>query len=250
MQKNLLVIAVAVVVAVALSQATAFKLPLSGRSQLPKSSISIFSSLNYGRGAEIWPECNENPVQLKDSFPNGIIPESAGEALMIPIIFNDPPSRNPFQKIFSRAEGDSTVDVTPTVISALLLARGLVGPMDIIVVTAITGYWTILLRVSQSTRLDGKTPTLPALPPQGHVPALVLNPLGNSFTNSEIYDQWLKTSVVLSLLLPIGLIIKQLTRKQFPAARLFARPLFFLCCQAMSESVARKATVSLFLTCF
>lgn len=250
MQIPFLVIAVAVIAAVALSQATAFKLPFSFRSQLPESTLSIFSSLNYGRGAEIWPECNESPVQLKDSFPNGIIPESAGEALMTPINTNDPTSRNPFQKILSRLEGDSTFDVTPTVISAALLVRGLVSPMDIIVVTAITGYWTILLRLSQSTRLDGKTPTLPALPPHGHVPTLVSNPLGNPFTNSEMYDQWLKTSVVLSLVLPIGLIMNQLTRKQFPAARLFARPLFYLCCQAISESVARKAMVSLVQECF
>ena len=31
----------------------------------------------YGRGAEIWPESNDDSVQLSDSFPNGEIPYSA-----------------------------------------------------------------------------------------------------------------------------------------------------------------------------
>jgi hypothetical protein len=31
----------------------------------------------YGRGAEIWPESNDDTVQLSDSFPNGEIPYSA-----------------------------------------------------------------------------------------------------------------------------------------------------------------------------
>jgi hypothetical protein len=39
--------------------------------------IIHLSSHSYGRGAEIWPECNEDPVQLADSFPNGQVPYSA-----------------------------------------------------------------------------------------------------------------------------------------------------------------------------
>ena len=38
---------------------------------------SRLHAFNYGRGADIWPECNEDPVQLQDSFPNGQIPYSA-----------------------------------------------------------------------------------------------------------------------------------------------------------------------------
>jgi hypothetical protein len=209
------------------------------------------TSLRYGRGAEIWPECNEEPVQLKDSFPNGIIPALALDALQNPRqdqqTLQNPgePSGNLIQRIIViQGQGESAVDITPTVIAALLLIRGLVGPMDIMIVTAITGYWFILQRYSQSTRIDGVTPALPSLPPQGHVPDLVANPLGNSFTNSNDYDQWLKLSAVLSLLLPIGLIVKQLSTHRFQAATLFSRPLFFLCCQAMSESIARKYVVS------
>ena len=31
----------------------------------------------YGKGSEIWPECNEEPIALTASFPDGIIPEVA-----------------------------------------------------------------------------------------------------------------------------------------------------------------------------
>jgi len=204
---------------------------------------SLSSASIYGRGAEIWPECNEDPVQLKDSFPDGIIPESALEALQIPRPPIPQPSGNLFQRILARRL--LGVDVTPTVIASLLFLRGLVRPLDIMTVIAITGYWTILQRYAQSTRADGLTPALPALPPQGHVPDLVSNPLGISFTNSNDYDQWLKMSALLSLVLPIGLIVKHLAEQQLLAAKLFAGPLFLLCCQAMSESIARKTMAPL-----
>ena len=211
----------------------------------PKTTPSHSIALSYGRGADIWPECNEDPVQLKDSFPDGIFPESVLEILEIPERVKPPRVRNPLMRLFATGvRQESSVDVTPTVIAALLFARGLVRPLDIIIVAAVTGYWNILQRYSQSTRMDGRTPTLPALPPQGHVPDLVLNPLGHIFTNSKLYDKWLKTSVVLSLALPIGLIVKQLIGRNFEGAGIFARPLFLLCCQAISESFARKSMVS------
>ena len=51
-----------------------------GRQRLLRSTTPLLpplSAFNYGRGADIWPECNEDPVQLQDSFPNGQIPYSA-----------------------------------------------------------------------------------------------------------------------------------------------------------------------------
>ena len=234
-----------VVIVLATSQANAFHLVPSTRYSVTKATTSAHA-FTYGRGAEIWPECNDAPVQLKDSFPNGIIPGVALEALQM----QPPPTPSAFKNpvlrmIAQRAQGKSGVDVTPTVIAALLLARGLVRPLDIMMVTTMTGYWIILHRFSQSTRMDGLTPLLPGLPPQGHVPDLVLNPLGNSFTNSKSYTQWLKTSVVLSLVLPIGIILRQLAGNQLQAARFFAKPLFLLCCQAISESVAKRTMVCL-----
>ena len=35
---------------------------------------SLRASSAYGRGSEIFPECNEEPITLSDSFPNGVIP--------------------------------------------------------------------------------------------------------------------------------------------------------------------------------
>mmetsp|Transcript_3622 Transcript_3622/g.6178 ORF Transcript_3622/g.6178 Transcript_3622/m.6178 type:complete len:201 (-) Transcript_3622:51-653(-) len=110
------------------------------------------------------------------------------------------------------------------------------------VVSSITGYTAILASFARSTRSDGITPNVPALPPQGHVPDLVANPLGFGFTNSEEYDTWLKTGVLLSLFLPVGMILKfsSGSAKQMQVARACARPLFLLCCQAVGESLTRK----------
>lgn len=43
----------------------------------PSSGLSPLQVFNYGRGADIWPETNEDPIQLQDSFPNGHLPYSA-----------------------------------------------------------------------------------------------------------------------------------------------------------------------------
>ena len=29
----------------------------------------------YGRGSTIWPECNEQPISLSASFPDGVLPQ-------------------------------------------------------------------------------------------------------------------------------------------------------------------------------
>mmetsp|Transcript_13888 Transcript_13888/g.30145 ORF Transcript_13888/g.30145 Transcript_13888/m.30145 type:complete len:405 (-) Transcript_13888:944-2158(-) len=35
----------------------------------------------YGKGSEIWPECNEEPILLSASFPGGVIPQPAKDLL-------------------------------------------------------------------------------------------------------------------------------------------------------------------------
>jgi len=112
-------------------------------------------------------------------------------------------------------------------------------------VAFLSGYLTILGTAWRAIRADGITLILPSLPPQGHVPALVSHQLGNAFTNSNVYDLWLRFGTVFGLVAPTALLGRYLLLgdKQLEAARLCARPLFLLCCQAASESISRRAMV-------
>jgi hypothetical protein len=234
----------------------------------------------YGRGAEIWPECNDDPVQLSDSFPNGRVPYSAilsieqqdmaevHESVEEMITTHDEKQRTRFSKrqfvskgirrILRRAAakeeldseeilfGDSVlVDKTPIVIAASLLFRGLVRPLDIMLVSFLTAYWTILSMVARSPRETSGAPLLPAMPPQGHVPTMVSNPLGMGIFYSKAYDAWLKLGVLIGLVGPLGLLSYSLfVQENVVAARVCARPIFLLCFQAISEAYSRRVMVS------
>lgn len=229
---------------------------------------TLLSSSLYGRGAAIWPESSNEPVVLADSFPNGVLPDIAQNELRassvpdadnIVVAIEEPKRRRrrrlprAIQRILRRAavkeedvEYDTTVDKTPAVVALLLLVGGLVQPVDVLIVSFLSGYLTILGMVSRAVRSDGITPVLPSLPPQGHVPALVSNPLGNAFTESNVYDLWLRFGTVVSGVAPLALLIQYLFvgNQQLEAAKFCARPVFILCCQAVSESISRKVMVS------
>ena len=49
-----------------------------GRTRGYTATITIHA---YGKGSEIWPECNEEPIELSASFPGGKIPSSVVEIL-------------------------------------------------------------------------------------------------------------------------------------------------------------------------
>jgi hypothetical protein len=226
-------------------------------------------STPYGRGAAIWPESSNEPVRLVDSFPNGIIPDSAQKELLssnnqadtadTDTLVSTPLKRRrrlprAIQKILTRAaikeeytEFDTTIDKTPAVLALALLAAGLVQPVDVLIVSFLSGYFSILGVASRALRSDGITPVLPSLPPQGHVPALVSNPLNNAFTQSSAYDIWLRFGTAISVVAPFVLLTRYLLfeNKQLEAANFCARPLFLLCCQAVSESVVRRVMAPL-----
>ncbi len=232
-----------------------------------RSSTQVLST-PYGRGAAIWPESSNEPVRLVDSFPNGIIPDSAQKELLssnnqadtadTDTLVSTPLKRRrrlprAIQKILTRAaikeeytEFDTTIDKTPAVLALALLAAGLVQPVDVLIVSFLSGYFSILGVASRALRSDGITPVLPSLPPQGHVPALVSNPLNNAFTQSSAYDIWLRFGTAISVVAPFVLLTRYLLfeNKQLEAANFCARPLFLLCCQAVSESVVRRVMVS------
>jgi hypothetical protein len=222
----------------------------------------------YGRGSEIWPPSNGVPVKLKDSFPNGTLPDHVRRTLQqIGAKVEHKPREwrqllpRAIRRILRRAAKSQEeeafhspeappMDKTPAMVALGLLCLGYIRPLDILLVTFLTGYVGILHIMAQSLRADAITPTLPALPPQGHVPTLVSNPLGHRFTYSVNYDRWLKLGVWVGLLGPVLLLVKYALDRQLAPAQACARPLFFLCCQALSEAISRRIMTPLPLRIF
>jgi len=242
---------------------------------VPNTVRTELTASSYGRGTEIWPECNEDPIQLIDSFPGGIIPSDALYSLKtakeLPKLEKSKEEKRSksylpqsIRRILERAAGSSQeqksptvpIDKTPTIIALLLLFSGLIRPLDVITATTISGYLFLLNVWARSPREDGETPILPSLPPQGHVPDLILNPLGISFTNSKAYDSWLKAGAMISLFAPLVIIARHRflmpppTALNIIEARACARPLFLLCCQALVEVISRHFMVRQFLVLF
>jgi hypothetical protein len=254
--------------------------------------ITTLSMVNaYGRGAEIWPECNEDAVQLADSFPNGHIPFSAiidiqradmnmmhkrveatieegassesvvhtrGKTKLLGSTSGR--KRQYLKRILRRAaakeeidsEGEVTsIDRTPIAIGLALVLRGLVRPIDVLVGACLTAYITVLGMVAQSTARDfadttgTAAPILPAIPPQGHVPTILIHPLGRRMEESRLYDTWLKLGVAVGMVGPVVLLMRYSLAHDVDAARFCARPLFLLCCQVVTEAIcSKRITVS------
>ena len=222
----------------------------------------------YGRGAEIWPPTNDDAVRLADSFPNNQLPPQV-EAMLrqaneIEAVSSPSPAswKRPLSMILRRAaaraqsetvaDGTSSasskssvsLDKTPVVLALCLTV--FIKPLDALLAMFISGYLTLLYQISRQPRsMDNDIPTLPALPPQGHVPYLLNNPLGFSLAYSTWYDRWLRAGVVLGLVAPLAVTLQYTLTNQVAAASLVARPLFFLCLQAVLEaSLAGKVVMA------
>jgi hypothetical protein len=113
----------------------------------------------YGKGSDIWPPTNvDAPVRLEDSFPGRKIPHLV-EAVTVD----------------SAAYSETTTVKTPPSVrwkswvglTFCLVAKGVVGPMDIGAVLLWTMYIYLLIHFN----------SIPTVPPAGHIPALVRNPL-------------------------------------------------------------------------
>jgi len=227
---------------------------ISSSSSIPvTASLSLANNI-YGRGAYIWPESSEGTIELSNSFPNGIIPSSV-------IIQTDMDDSIRPQQIQSSSESSSTdtgsrnrkydrneirsIDKIPIAIGLSLAVRGLVRPMDVALVACWTTYFIILNMTAQSIRESTGAPIMPAVPPQGHVPAILSNPMGILFQRSVLYRRWLNLGAVVGLGLPLALLIRYLFQAKMDAARVLSRPLFLLCCQVVTEAISRRNLIPL-----
>jgi len=225
---------------------------ISSISSIPVTATLSLSNNVYGRGADIWPESSEGTIELSNSFPNGIIPYSA-------IIQTDMDDSIRQQQIESSRESSSaaasrrsrkyghneirSIDKIPIAIGLSLVVRGLVRPMDVALVACWTTYFIILNMTAQSIRDSTGAPIMPAVPPQGHVPTILSNPMGMLFQRSVSYRRWLNLGAVVGLGLPLALLIHYIFQAEMDAARVLSRPIFVLCCQVVTEAISRRNLV-------
>jgi len=249
----------------------------------------------YGKGSEIWPECNEEPILLSSSFPSGIIPQFAKNLLEDTSIsssiinFNDtaaPQSttiirskrlavRSTLSHLLQSAatassrRARSTEEITaiskgPALLALALLSVNCVDIQHVISVIGMSTYFIGLASWCRSPKqgtADATIVNMPSLPPlKGHVPTLVANPLG-ALTNSRAYRIWLRIGGIVSLLVPTILLTQLLLQSKFPTIkamewinvgshiteikRIIGGHMFLLCCQALSEAVARTSLLPL-----
>ena len=247
----------------------------------------------YGKGSEIWPECNEEPILLSSSFPSGIIPQSAKNLLedtSIIINDNDTISESPQSTIRRRSKRHavrstlshllqsaatassrrtrSTRETTaiskgPALLAIALLSTNCVDIKHVISVIGMSIYFIGLAswcRAPKQRTTDATIVNMPSLPPlKGHVPTLVANPLG-ALTNSRAYRIWLRIGGIGSLLLPTIILTQIILQSKFPTIKamewinvgsqseikiIIGGHTFLLCCQALSEAVARTSLLPL-----
>ena len=186
---------------------------------------------SYGKGADIWPPTKEGTVQLIDSFPNAKIPVQVSSVLrqQQPIFELDSSSDSSIantrkrqkkkwrwllpraiDRILRRAAIREEQTTTPSLnLAPAVLALSLflfVQPIDVLLVTFLSGYLFLLTQLAWSTNQG--VPALPSPSPQGHVPTFVSNPLGYNVANLVHYNRWLKVSVFTGLVAPVAWILQ------------------------------------------
>jgi hypothetical protein len=147
---------------------------------------------------------------------------------------------------------------TSMLIAFSLIVRGWIRPMDVVVVACLSTYFIILNMAAQSSRDWTSAPIMPSIPPQGHVPTIVSHPLGRRMDQSMWYNAWLKLGVLLGLLGPWTILFRSFVAIKMGGfgsssssvagmavgtCRVYARPLFLLCCQFVTETLFRRSLV-------
>lgn len=208
------------------------------KSNQPSTILSM--SASYGKGAEIWPETNLEPIRLGDSFPTRQVPGMLDA--MVEISKNK--STTPIDIQFS------SFDKLSIGLVCSLLTLRLVSFGEIFFSVSFSTYLILLTRINVAMAKN-KSVVVPSLPPLGHIPSLVANPLGQGFTNSPTYRLWLRMGVVGSVFLPlISLLWCLVGSRDSVAASFVAKPLYLICFQSVSEVIAKKVSFFVYILFF
>ena len=276
------------------------------RSTSTRTSKSKISTTNlfgekYGRGAEIYPPTNEEPIILTDSFPNGILPvsvqniidenknreeevlttgntttiknndssdggkgeehqeggdaeEKATVQALGDKISNRARVKNAIQSILLSAAKSEQSKTTPSInpistffkpppiIASALVILGLIRPNLLLTVVFVTGYLVVLGLIASSPKsADNINPIMRVLPPQGHVPPTVKNPLGQ-ISASPGYFSWLRVGVILGYVAPIAYLIQTVLDGRKHLSETIASSIFLISCQIMTEEFSREVS--------
>lgn len=155
----------------------------------------------------------------------------------------------------------------PIVLLSFLAIKGLVIPSQMLFAVFFSGYLTFLGILAASPIDDNPSvlqPTLASLPPQGHVPDRIANPLGREFSNSDVYRNWLKIGELIGYVGPLAMILTKMvtstleTEYEFLATNFIftkfaqlmscgsstivyiASSLFLISCQMITEVVSKR----------
>jgi len=168
----------------------------------------------YGRGSDIWPPTNiEFPVRLEDSFPGGEVPQTALNALDGDVFVSE------LDVIATQRRGLRWISFI--VITASIVLKGAIGPMDVGSVLVWAFYNYLLIQLAESD--DG----IASVPPGGHVPHLVRNPLQSAHPKkSDInWDVWFNFVLPIAMVAAAGAIDATLTEEWWRVA--LGRPLLW-----------------------
>jgi len=170
----------------------------------------------------------------------------------------------------------------PPIIALVLVAKGLVSPGHMLFTIFFSGYISILNIIASSPRNDidshdpssadpsessyssasaSLQPILPSLPPQGHVPDLISNPLGIAITESYVYQNWLRTGELFGYFVPLLALAMGFADQcvtNIPARLVpsyvtmthMATSMFLICCQVMTEAATKRCGAPLPLRIF
>jgi len=221
----------------------------------PTLSVSIDSGSSSGSGNNI--KRRHKRKMVRDAIPRilKLAAKSEEQALL------DSSSINTFlfDPVVMDLLTDRPIDRIPcSAIASVLLALGLVPPTQLLCVIFLSGYMTLLAFIASSSKIEGgiccgdggyrstMRTFLPSLPPQGHVPSLISNPLGRVLTDSRMYRMWLRLGTVAGFIVPLIVVgWYKFSVGDVAIARVVAKSLFLLCCQVSTDYVTRRMLVPL-----
>jgi len=150
-------------------------------------------------------------------------------------------------KAFIQTTFDATEDATstkmPFFVAILMAFLRLVPPSQILFTFFFTGYLiglNLLASSSDNYGLNLWKPVLPSLPPQGHIPDIMMNPLGAPLTESVAYHNWLRCGALVGYILPIFAVGFYLHTNQIYLASRAGTSVFIISCQIVTEYASKK----------
>jgi hypothetical protein len=209
--------------------ANAFSVVVIPGSPFRLSTTERKTKLPYGRNMEIWPPVGLNDViQIKDSFPNGILAPSASpdttapENLGIMQIIHSWWQRKvctPRSALDDASKSSISFLWISVGIWILTLQTGAVRPIDLLTISALSGYFCLWQR--HWTRSSSTAPL-----DRGQTPYTVRFPLGYQMTHSLFVRNWKLIGCALGQVMPF-LVLLILWTTRTTAEAIFVRYSFY-----------------------